>query len=483
MIPVWGLARARFVAVLCVLFLFSGRADAYLPLIEITSVPAYGSQEVLRGRANAVNPATHHVAAYLFLEGLGWYVKPTLASPCTSIAADGEFVVDVTTGGVDELAHRYAVFLLPTSEPCPLASGAPFLPDELAGLPSDLVDRTPFMLQAFGYNWVQRNSPYLGGPGSNCFLPEHASVDVDGRLHLSLEADSCGGEVWLARSLGYGEYRIHTIGRVDALDPQAVFGLFTWDPDAEPVQREMDIELSRWGVPEDPLNAQFVLQPFNQSGNRDRFSLTLTDAESELTFLMLWEPGKVTFSAYHGHHFGEPPPGDLIHEKEFTSGVPEPGRERFRFNLWRFCGSSCTLSQDQEVLVTHFSHAPGPSDFHTVTPCRLVDTRFLAGSYGGPQLGAGATRLFPMTGACSIPPTARAVSLNITVTQPSAGGYLLFYPAGIEAPLASTLSYSAGQTRANNAIVPLGDFEEIAVFCGQPAGHTHLIVDVNGYFE
>ena len=38
----------------------------------------------------------------------------------------------------------------------------------------------------------------------------------------------------------------------------------------------------------------------------------------------------------------------------------------------------------------------------------------------------------------------------------------------------------AGQTRANNAIVPLGAGGTLAVVSAAP---THLILDVNGYFE
>jgi len=458
------------------------RLDAQIPPIEITWIPVYGSQENLQGHVT-VDPAAYHVATYLFLEGLGWWVKPFSAAPCTPIAADGNFEVDVTTGGVDNLAHRYAVFLLPLSDACPAAGGAAFLPDELIGRPSDLVERTPYTLQFAGYNWIQRSSPYPGGSSSNCFTPDHATVDGQGQLHLSLTSNGCGGEVWQARSLGYGEYRIHTVGRVDALDPQAVLGMFTWDPDAQPSEREMDVEMSRWGVAGDPLNAQFVVQPFNQSGNRDRFPMTLTDADNELTFLMRWEPGMVTFSAYHGHHFGDPPPSDLIHEKVFTSGVPEPGRERFRFNLWRFCGGSCTLSQDQQAVVTYFGFVPAPLDFHTVPPCRLVDTRLATSRSGGPALAAGATRLFRVSGACGIPPTARALSFNVSVIQPDASGHLRIYPAGTAAPLISTINYSAGQTRANNAIVQVGDSEQLAVFCGQATGSAHFVLDVNGYFE
>ncbi len=482
MVKVSLLSRFRWVAFLVQVFL-CGHLDAQIPPIEITSIPTYGSMENLRGRVSNVDPAAYHVATYLFLEGVGWYVKPTFAAPCTPLAPNGDFEVDVTTGGPDNLAHRYAVFLLPIGDACPSANGTPFLPDELLGRISDLVERTPFTVQFSGYTWVRRDSPYSGGPLSNCFSPDRAFVDAQGHLHLTLAASSCGGELWPARSLGYGEYRIHTIGRVDNFDPQTVFGLFTWDPDFQASQRELDVEMSRWGVAGDPLNAQFVVQPFDQSGHRDRFPLTLTDGASELTFLMRWEPGVVTFSVYHGHHFGVPPPADLIHEKVFTSGVPEPGRERFRFNLWRFCGSSCSLSQDQEAVVTYFGFVPAPLDFHTVQPCRLVDTRLAVSRSGGPALAAGAIRNFRVTGACDIPPTARALSLNVTVTQPAAAGHLRLYPAGSAVPLIATINYSAAQTRSNNAIVRVGDAEQVAVLCGQATGNVHLIVDVNGYFE
>jgi Kelch motif len=66
---------------------------------------------------------------------------------------------------------------------------------------------------------------------------------------------------------------------------------------------------------------------------------------------------------------------------------------------------------------------PPSANFYTVTPCRLVDTRNPASPTGGPALLAGAVRSFPVTGgACGLPPTAIAVSVNLTVTQPAAQG-------------------------------------------------------------
>jgi hypothetical protein len=125
------------------------------------------------------------------------------------------------------------------------------------------------------------------------------------------------------------------------------------------------------------------------------------------------------------------------------------------------------------------------ADFYTLDPCRVVDTRNPAGPYGGPALQAGATRAFVMAGRCGIPGGARAVALNVTVTTPTAPGYLTIYPQGLPVPLASTINFGAGQTRANNAIIPLGGANSIVVLCGQlaPGSTTHLIIDVNGYFR
>jgi len=121
-----------------------------------------------------------------------------------------------------------------------------------------------------------------------------------------------------------------------------------------------------------------------------------------------------------------------------------------------------------------------PASFFTVTPCRVADTRDPNGPYGGPALSAGVERTFVIANQCGIPATARAVSFNVTVTQPGSPGHVLLYPGGTGAPSVSTINFRAGQTRANNAIVPLGTGGTLAV---QSAAPTHFILDVNGYFE
>jgi hypothetical protein len=69
------------------------------------------------------------------------------------------------------------------------------------------------------------------------------------------------------------------------------------------------------------------------------------------------------------------------------------------------------------------------------------------------------------------------------VTEPTAAGHLTLAPGGAPPPLASTLNYAAGQTRANNAVVPLAAAGQFDVLCAQASGTTHLVIDVNGWFE
>lgn len=123
--------------------------------------------------------------------------------------------------------------------------------------------------------------------------------------------------------------------------------------------------------------------------------------------------------------------------------------------------------------------------FFTVAPCRLVDTRNTPnGTYAGPVLAAQADRVFPVAGQCGIPPTAKAVAVNITVTGATAGGFLrafAAFPASV--PNTSVLNFTAGATRANNAIVGLSPAGQITVLNGMASGTVHLVLDVVGYFE
>jgi ELWxxDGT repeat protein len=129
---------------------------------------------------------------------------------------------------------------------------------------------------------------------------------------------------------------------------------------------------------------------------------------------------------------------------------------------------------------------PPATSFYTVTPCRLADTRNPPGPSGGPALGAQAIRTFPVTGgACGVPSTAVAVSVNLAAVEAAAAGYLTLFGSGAPGPpLVSTVNFSSGQTRANNAVVPLAtDGTGTVRVKNGSAGAVHFVLDVNGYFR
>jgi hypothetical protein len=133
-----------------------------------------------------------------------------------------------------------------------------------------------------------------------------------------------------------------------------------------------------------------------------------------------------------------------------------------------------------------FRVAAGLTRFYPLTPCRVADTRLPPGPSGGPAIAANSFRSFPTAGICGVPADARTVAINVTVASPGDVGDLRLYPLGDIVPTVSTLNFSAGRNRANNAVVGLGLGGRLVVQCDMPSGSTattHVLFDVFGYFR
>ena len=116
--------------------------------------------------------------------------------------------------------------------------------------------------------------------------------------------------------------------------------------------------------------------------------------------------------------------------------------------------SGC-VSQDASVSMPIAFLATG---FYVFAPCRLFDTRQSSGAAAAaPALEPGETRTLAIGTRCGIPTsTVRSLAVNQTVTAPSADGELVLFRGDLPAtPITSSLSYRAGKTRANNAILEL----------------------------
>jgi hypothetical protein len=74
-----------------------------------------------------------------------------------------------------------------------------------------------------------------------------------------------------------------------------------------------------------------------------------------------------------------------------------------------------------------------------------------------------------------------AAVMNVTVTQPQAGGDIRAYPSTASLPTASNLNFTAGETVPNLVMVASSGFD-ISLY-NDSVGKTQLIADVFGYFS
>ena len=149
----------------------------------------------------------------------------------------------------------------------------------------------------------------------------------------------------MIRNLGYGTYEFVVRG-LDGLEPAAVFSMFTYDyASGAQHNREMGIELSRWGSPTNK-NAQFVVQPYYVAANVYRFDVP----KSVLTFSLEWQRDRATFRTRRG--------ATTVAERVFTSGVPSPGIESMRVAFFIFRAAPVKLQHPQEVVIERFTYFP-----------------------------------------------------------------------------------------------------------------------------
>jgi hypothetical protein len=337
------------------------------PAIEITVAPAAavgGSYRVapIAGRVLGARP-DQRIVVYA-KSGSVWWVQPVVAQPFTTIAADS------TWNSTIHLGLEYVALLVNQGFRPPATMESPPEPGgdvvAIATVKGSGNFRVPesAMLTFSGYEWEIRQVP-SDRYGENDFDARNAWVDAEGLLHLRVaqrEGRWTSAEVKLTRALGYGTYAFG-VRDSSALDPAVALGMFTWD-DSGPEQyhRELDIEIGRWGDPQNK-DAQYVVQPEYVAENVFRF-LTPT---GRLTHSFRWEPGHVSFRSTRGPAPSEMP-ASVVAGREFVSGVPVPGGEAVHINLVYFrvrksdhapaSLSPRLLEKDAEIIIETFQYLP-----------------------------------------------------------------------------------------------------------------------------
>jgi hypothetical protein len=314
--------------------------------------PVRGDSVILSGQVYGIAPEKCKIII-LTSSDSDQHNKPSLQTPFIYPDKDGQWSCKLVE---NEQPTRISAYLM--SEQFSLSQI-----QEIINLPGDL---EPFTLMAtmvmidrgeiyriidFSDRlWRVKECLTKCGPGSNRFSASHQNVRVDeqGRLHMRIRKEASDwtcSEVVLMENLGYGEYQFH-IETTDYLDKQAVLGLFTWDNDRAQNHREIDIELSQWGFP-DNKNAQYVVQPFRTEENMYRFDVDCSQARM---YAFSWHPDSIV--GYTQTSDG------VIGDRWLYTGpdIPEPGNENARINLWLYEGHE--PARETEIIITRFIYNP-----------------------------------------------------------------------------------------------------------------------------
>jgi surface antigen len=138
---------------------------------------------------------------------------------------------------------------------------------------------------------------------------------------------------------------------------------------------------------------------------------------------------------------------------------------------------SLYTSAGAQLIADVAGYYPTGSGYVALSPTRILDTRTGTGAAKA-KVAAGGTVPLTVTGIASVPTTAAAVVLNVTVTGPAGAGYVTAYPAGTSRPTASNVNYRAGQTIAGMVIAKVGASGKVNLYTSASA---HLVADVVGW--
>jgi hypothetical protein len=381
------------------------------PGIQITSAPPYGDNGSVGGTVSNINPNDYEVGLLLFIPGIGWWTKPfcngTSASFLPIDPGTNTWSGWVGSGGAgDYTATKYAAYLVRqgASGVCQMGyDGLPFDLESQAVARAYVNRPNPAPpIQFAGLNWGATDNQALAlNPGPCWFSANNAFVDTVGNMHLTITQDAMG--VWhcaqvavppqpqqgqqLQQTYGYGTYTFNLASAVDSLDPNVVFGLFTWSDDPAyapyingsmlqafspwvnnpyadqtgsniyPSHSELDVEFSQNLVGMPPDNAQFCVQPYTTSPCNP---FVMPAGYNHATAIINWLPDGISFQV-------QDPTGHVLASYDYSGPVPPPGEnggwpgpapslQQVRMNLWLDHGHPPASSQ--EVVISGFTYTP-----------------------------------------------------------------------------------------------------------------------------
>jgi len=113
----------------------------------------------------------------------------------------------------------------------------------------------------------------------------------------------------------------------------------------------MDIELSRWGDPQNK-SGDYVVQPSWFPENKVKFQ----PPTGSLNLTLQWRAGLATFETTQAGREG--PLRQTMSSKTFTSAIPTPGSEAVNIEFCEFAHGKVPLQNGAEVVIEKFQYLP-----------------------------------------------------------------------------------------------------------------------------
>ena len=139
-----------------------------------------------------------------------------------------------------------------------------------------------------------------------------------------------------------------------------------------------------------------------------------------------------------------------------------------------------------DILVdfTGYFSPDGGLDLLPLDPIRIFDSRSsfasLNESTSGRRVGAGQVVRLEIAGERGVPASAKAVSVNLTVTDALHATYVTLYPCGSRPDTSNVNLLPSHPATGNGAMVKLSGSGDVCIFS---KNSVHVIVDINGVWQ
>lgn len=204
--------------------------------------------------------------------------------------------------------------------------------------------------------WFVRTG--VGGPDGNYWSANNVWVDASGYLHLKITKSGSTwycAEVYTTTALPYGKYQWWVNSRIDQLDKNVVFGLFSYG--GVDGINEIDIEYAKWGNSSSNIG-NYGAYPKVQGGGHVGATFPVSLNGSYTTQRFTWRSGSIYFQSLNGHY------NDNSYQykswttpSNWASKVPSISMP-VHINLWLKNHTPPSNGQPVEVVVQNFTFSP-----------------------------------------------------------------------------------------------------------------------------